>query len=99
MTRSYTRNGVNEYTSVAAGQIAQDTVYGPRGNLIQDEGFDGEPDDDFLYTYDMENRLIQVDYDPDAPGGDPAEPVAEYRYDALGRRTVPLQSELENPAV
>jgi len=42
--------------------------------------------DFFQYAYDLDNRLTTVGYDNDGEGGSALTPIAEYRYDALGRR-------------
>ncbi len=86
VTRSYAHNAANEYTSIGAGAVIQAVAYDPRGNLVQDEGFDTDPDDRFVYTYDMDHRLVAVEYDSDGPGGADPVPMAECRYDAQGRR-------------
>lgn len=87
VTRTYTPNVANEYTQIAANgvpQIPQGVdMYDVRGNLARDDGFDADPDDGFVYEYDPENRLTKVEYDD---GTNPAVTMAEYRYDALGRR-------------
>jgi hypothetical protein len=31
-----------------------------RGNLVQDDGFDDDADDRFVYEYDPENRLTNI---------------------------------------
>ena len=57
--------------------------YDVRGNLSQDDGFDDDGDDFFEYSYDPDNRLTSVDYDP---GSSTLTKMAEYRYDNQGRR-------------
>jgi len=60
----------------------QNYFYDAAGNLSRDDGFDGSSADGFVYGYDVENRLTQVQYD----GGGGLTMVAAYRYDALGWR-------------
>lgn len=78
---TYTTNALNQYTARATsvgGAAATDDAfaYDPNGNLLTD--------DQFLYTYDGHDRLIEVRTAADS------KPVAAYRYDALGRRTARL---------
>jgi RHS repeat-associated protein len=82
----------NEYTTTSVAitkpnltvdTYAQTVLYDPRGNLVADEGFEPVDDDQFVYEYDIENRLTKVTYDD---GTNPAADVADYRYDAIGRR-------------
>ena len=59
-------NTNNEYDTIGGNSLAYDAA----GNMTEDaDGYD--------YTYDYENRLVEID-----DGGD----VADYTYDALGRR-------------
>ncbi len=86
ITRTYTPNVANEYTQIAADGVNQGVLYDVRGNLSRDDGFDDDSDDRFEYSYDLENRLTEVGYDDDGDGQNPLTVVAEYRYDANGRR-------------
>jgi len=80
----------NEYSSIGVEPPnpanVQNVAYDYRGNLAQDEEFDADADDRFVYKYDPENRLTKVQYDDDQTGPTGLVTVAEYRYDALGRR-------------
>jgi RHS repeat-associated protein len=67
---NYNTNALNQYTSVAGETYRYDAD----GNLI-------EPGNDTLYTYDDENRLIQVVT---------SEGTWDYEYDALGNRTASI---------
>lgn len=75
-----TSNTSNFHFHDEANRLLEDETflydYDPKGNLISKE--DKKTHDATTYTYDAENRLIQVDL-PDAT-------TATYRYDALGRR-------------
>ena len=84
VTRAYFHDEGNQYYEVTADTVSQGYAYDLRGNLSRDDGFDGDPDDRFVYNYDVDNRLTKVSYDNDGTG-DPAV-IAEYLYDALGRR-------------
>lgn len=64
---SYSRNNLNQYTSVGSAVYS----YDDNGNLIHDGTY--------LYYYDCENRLTDVNDVND-------DPVASYSYDYLGRR-------------
>jgi hypothetical protein len=85
-------NNVNEYLNVSVGpdsgnQTSQGFQYDTNklGNLVQDDGFDNDGDDRFLYYYDPENRLTRVEYDFNNQGSSGIV-MATYRYDAIGRR-------------
>tara|TARA_Y100000815_G_scaffold244845_1_gene243367 strand:- start:501 stop:1973 length:1473 start_codon:yes stop_codon:yes gene_type:complete len=74
--RSYATNGLNQYTSVSG----QDYCYDKNGNLTADG--------DFVYLYDVENRLVEMR----APANTDCENLAytgqikaELRYDPMGR--------------
>ena len=60
----------NRYTEIGGEPQAYDAA----GNLTMDWEL-------YNYTYDYENRLIEITY-----GSGPAIDIAEYAYDALGRR-------------
>ena len=64
---AYVSNNLNQYTSVGGTSYS----YGVNGNLSDDNLY--------LYYYDCENRLIDVNDQNDAV-------VASYSYDYLGRR-------------
>lgn len=91
VTRAYGAvNAANEYSTIGVEppipSNLQPVAYDYRGNLAQDEGFDPDPDDGFVYQYDPENHLVKVEHDDDQTGPGGLVIVAEYRYDALGRR-------------
>jgi YD repeat-containing protein len=67
-TTGYSRNSLNQYTSVGGTGYS----YDDNGNLTNDGTY--------LYYYDCENRLTDVN---DKSTGDP---VASYSYDYQGRR-------------
>ena len=74
--RSYATNGLNQYTSVSG----QAYCYDDNGNLTADG--------DFVYLYDVENRLVEMR----APANTDCENLAytgqikaELRYDPMGR--------------
>lgn len=69
-TTNYSRNKLNQYTSVDGNNYS----YDDNGNLTDDGTY--------LYYYDCENRLTDVN---DKATGDP---VASYSYDYLGRRII-----------
>ncbi len=64
---SYTPNTLNQYSAVGATTYSYDT----NGNLTDDGNY--------LYYYDCENRLIDVNDQSD-------DPVSSYKYDFKGRR-------------
>ena len=66
-TVTYNRNRLNQYTSVGGNSF----VYDANGNLTDDN--------QYLYYYDCENRLTDVNDQSD-------DPIASYAYDYLGRR-------------
>ena len=70
-TKTYLHNEVNEITKVEATQVYSDA----NGNLTKDDAGGNGP---YSYFYDRQNQLTKVTN----AGGD----VAEYAYDALGRR-------------
>jgi RHS repeat-associated protein len=74
---TYTHNPVNQY-----GLISKDySFFGlsdERYPLHDENGNLSEDGKGYIYTYDYRNRLIKVELD--------TETVAEYTYDALGRR-------------
>ena len=65
---SFASNNVNEYTQVNGSQY----LYDNRGNLLDDGTY--------LYSYDCENRLIEI---KDKSTG---ETIAKYSYGPFGRR-------------
>ena len=65
---SFVSNNVNEYTQVDGSQY----VYDNRGNLL-DDGI-------YLYSYDYENRLVEV------KDKSTVQTVAQYSYGPFGRR-------------
>ena len=75
-----TSNTSNFHFHDEANRLLEDETflygYDLKGNLISKEH--KKTHDTSTYTYDPENRLVQVDL-PDAT-------IAKYRYDALGRR-------------
>ena len=76
----------DKYNKVTAGTTlpgSENYFYDIRGNLSRDDGFDHG--DFFEYSYDPENRLTKVEYDYDG-NGIGLTLMAQYRYDALGRR-------------
>jgi RHS repeat-associated protein len=70
-------NEVNEYSMINSNSILYDSA----GNLVLDEEGLG-------YDYDFENRLVEIFLDTNSNGTrDSGETIlAEYDYDALGRR-------------
>ena len=70
-TQNRTHN-VKDQTTVLDGNA---TTHDARGNLLTFE----HNSKDYTITYDVENRITQVDVDNDD---------VEYRYDAFGRRTI-----------
>ena len=70
-TQNRTHN-VKDQTTVLDGNA---TTHDVRGNLLTFE----HNSKDYTITYDVENRITQVDVDNDD---------VEYRYDAFGRRTI-----------
>lgn len=75
VTENRAHNAVNEITAIQinAGPITSLT-YDLNGNMLSDSNFS--------YVYDEENRITHVD---NITGMIPV-PVADYQYDALGRR-------------
>jgi len=67
----YDRNCLNQYTKVGPQGSQTDYHYDKNGNLTDD--------DTYMYYYDCENRLNDVNNQSD-------QPVVSYRYDYLGRR-------------
>jgi len=55
VTRTYTANAANEYTSIGTNAVTQAVTYDMRGNLSRDDGFDADSSGFFEYTYDAEN--------------------------------------------
>ena len=58
----------NRYTSIAGRSLAYDDA----GNLTQDK-------DGYQFTYDCENRIVEIKDDTDSP-------VVAFDYDTQGRR-------------
>jgi RHS repeat-associated protein len=93
-------NGVNEYTEVTWGQIPYEPTHDAAGNLTMDPwapnvGFAAASSQ--WYEYDEENRVTAV-RKPDGPDeGSEPDLVAEYEYDALGRRV--HSTEYIDPAI
>ena len=84
-----THNDVNELTDRTIGESEIDLTYDDAGNLIQD----GDADGDHKYVYDFRNRLIEVEeYQTDTWNA-----VAEYKYDALGRRVLKIVTNKGRP--
>ena len=77
VTRTYANNLANEYTTVATYAVTHDAA----GNLSK-QVMNGSGDA-YVYTYDCDNRLLQVDYDPNSGSNTT---VATFAYDALGRK-------------
>jgi RHS repeat-associated protein len=78
VTRTYATNGLNQYTSVSG----QGYCYDPNGNLTAD----GE----YVYLYDVENRLVEMRAQGTGNGNCLAlsyagQFKAQLRYDPLGR--------------
>ena len=72
VTSYYGHNSANEYTWIYRDADPCDAPqYDAAGNLVQDAA-------GFAYNYDYENRLAAITLDGD--------PIAEFVYDALGRR-------------
>ncbi len=69
--RSYTTNGLNQYTVAGSAQGNANFGYDANGNLISDGTY--------VFTYDVENRLVGR-----APASGPGGAVA-LSYDPLGR--------------
>ena len=69
-TTNYSRNSLNQYTSVGGTSYSYDN----NGNMVTKTDASGNTP----YTYNAENQLTRIDF----PGGG----FAEYVYDALGRR-------------
>ena len=73
----YTKNAMNEYTSVGLGENTEKLVFDDNGNLIKDGRFE--------YRYDYANRLVEtVNPDPNKDAGELDKVV--YDFDVLGRR-------------
>jgi RHS repeat-associated protein len=79
----YEHNVVNEYTSIREDDQPRPLLHDAAGDLTLDELGYG-------YSYDFDHRLERVFRDEDADGTwDEGEPViAEYAYDATGRRVM-----------
>jgi len=83
VTFNYDHNAINEYTELVTNTVTQGYAYDDRGNLTQDEGLDDSSGSDYMdYDYDLDNQLTKISYD----SGSGLTVIAEYRYDALGRR-------------
>ena len=65
----YQHNDVNEYTYIGLGS-GTNVTHDDAGNMTTDHN-------NYNYTYDYENRLVEIENGSD---------VAKYTYDALGRR-------------
>lgn len=72
MITAYTRNKLNQYTAVGPQGSQTDYYYDENGNLTDDGTY--------LYYYDCENRLTDVNDKATS------NPVASYKYDYQGRR-------------
>ena len=72
-------NAVNEYETI--NNATQNVFHDDNGNLTTDHR-------GYSYLYDYENRLIQIYIDDNSPAGyDSGDTnIAEFEYDALGRR-------------
>ena len=70
-TKSYTANGLNQYLSVTSVSSVVNPTYDDDGNMLTD----GEGK---IYTWDGENRLIQVTL--------PNSEIVRYSYDGQSRR-------------
>ena len=75
---SYTANGLNQYSSVAASTYCHDA----NGNLTRDASY--------AYLYDVENRLVEMRKKtggacPSASSGYTGQLMSTLRYDPLGR--------------
>ncbi|MCC7292916.1 MAG: hypothetical protein IT449_12715 [Phycisphaerales bacterium] len=81
ITRGYANNAANEYTSVVSNGVTQAVAHDDAGNLASQVV--NAAGDAYEYTYDCDNRLLSVTFDP-ATGGDV--PLATFAYDALGRK-------------
>jgi len=68
-------NLTNRYTSIYDGQTTHNLAYDAAGNLTADK-------DGYQYVYDYENRVVSIS----KLWGETEVPVADYVYDALGRR-------------
>ncbi|MCC7292344.1 MAG: hypothetical protein IT449_09825 [Phycisphaerales bacterium] len=77
ITRTYANNEANEYTSVASYAVTHDAAGNLSKQVLNGSG------DAYVYTYDCDNRLLQVDYDPNSGSNTT---VATFAYDALGRK-------------
>jgi RHS repeat-associated protein len=78
VTRTYATNGLNQYTSVSG----QGYCYDPNGNLTADG--------DYVYLYDVENRLVEMRAQGTGNSNCLAlsyagQFKAQLRYDSLGR--------------
>lgn len=78
LTETRQHNTANELTATDGAPLA----YDGNGNLIGDQVY--------TYDYDEENRLVRVTRKGNRRV--PAREVAEYQYDALGRRVVKIAS-------
>ncbi len=76
-TRAYANNLANEYTSVATYAVTHDAAGNLWKQVVNGSG------DAYVYAYDCDNRLLQVDYDPNSGSNTT---VATFAYDALGRK-------------
>ena len=79
---SFTVNSLNELTTAPDGGYS----YSPNGNLVQ-SGIDGDHNPSWEYTYDDENRLVQLTQWGVPDGSEDIIPVAysDFVYDGLGR--------------
>ena len=71
VTANYTAGLSNQYSGIISGNTTENPVHDADGNPIEDA--------DYLYTWDAENRLVQVERKSDSV-------TWTYAYDAEGRR-------------
>ena len=70
-TANYTAGLLNQYSSITSGNTTENPVHDADGNLIEDAGY--------LYSWDGENRLVEVE-------DKGSNQLWQYAYDAEGRR-------------
>jgi len=70
-TANYSSNTLNQYTAISSGNLTENPVHDADGNLVEDANY--------YYSWDAENRLIEVVRKSDFESW-------TYAYDAEGRR-------------
>jgi len=70
-TANYTASLLNQYSAITSGNTTETPVHDADGNLVEDAGY--------LYSWDGENRLVEVE-------DKGSNQLWQYAYDAEGRR-------------